>query len=315
MRLSILICSLKSRSVQLNRLLDQLGPQQTPDVEIKVLADAGELTVGAKRQRLLEQAEADYVCFIDDDDCISQRYVEGLLEAIETTLPDCVSMQGVRRQDGKPPTAMLMSRNQRRQGVLNRPINHLCPVERSLATATGFADMDCGEDCDYADRLSPLLSTEAYANPGLVQYIYNFDAAKSATWQPAIYANRFGGAFDITLELESPVDWQWQLLLPAPLHVSQCRHEAGEWCRAMQDNTSAGALCKLRIRKELPDSAVEVWVNGDDYDRRVWRTNAGEGQMGHIRLTSVQWKAIKLKTVDCSVGGKPALIRYTRHGI
>ena len=68
--LSVLTCSLKSRSQVFKRLENILKKQifNTNQVELLANIDNGEKTIGCKRNELLNAAKGQYVVFIDDDD-------------------------------------------------------------------------------------------------------------------------------------------------------------------------------------------------------------------------------------------------------
>ena len=95
-KLSVLICSITSRKILLQNLVEELKRQSiddTNDVEILVEMNNKEITTGAKRNLLLKKARGDYICFIDDDDRVSKDYIVKILEAIKSN-PDCCSLEG-----------------------------------------------------------------------------------------------------------------------------------------------------------------------------------------------------------------------------
>ena len=93
MKLSILICHVPERAEKLERLMDVLRPQLNDGVEVLIETDAREMTIGAKRNLLLEKAKGQYVCFVDDDDLVPPYYVAKILEAISKH-PDCIGIRG-----------------------------------------------------------------------------------------------------------------------------------------------------------------------------------------------------------------------------
>lgn len=179
--LSVLICSIPSRRRQLERLVDYLRWQMrqpehrrghvqgfpypnTPLVEICVDLD-DHITVGEKRQRLLERAVGQYVAFVDDDDMVSHDYITRVLKAC-AELPDCCSLVGVITEDGNNPRRFEHSLKYdswytREDGVYIRTPNHLSAVRRDLALQAGFLAKNVGEDHAYSNALLPLLKSEA----------------------------------------------------------------------------------------------------------------------------------------------------------
>ena len=161
----------------LDALLDALWSQvltlETPR-EVEILVDDRPGIVGTKRQRLLEKSRGEFVCYIDDDDRVHERYVARILEALRSTPEaDCVKLTGILTANGQNPTAFENSLQHATwyTGKLAgrtcyfRCPNHLNPVKRELALKTGFGAIRYGEDADYSLRLRPLLQKEADTGP------------------------------------------------------------------------------------------------------------------------------------------------------
>lgn len=176
MRLSILICHLKSRAESLTALLDCITDQIMfpEDIEILVEGDTGEMTTGAKRNILLEKACGNYVAFIDDDDLVTADYVSSVLKAVETE-PDVVGIIGkMYCSNGKDGTFTHSIQHKdwvnKEGGIYLRPPNHLNPVRRVHAIATKFPDKSFAEDQDYSMRLLPMLKTEVMVDHPIYLY-------------------------------------------------------------------------------------------------------------------------------------------------
>ena len=58
-KLSILICSLQERQEKLNRLMEVLKPQINDEVEVIIKSDSREMSIGTKRNSLLNEAKVD----------------------------------------------------------------------------------------------------------------------------------------------------------------------------------------------------------------------------------------------------------------
>jgi glycosyltransferase involved in cell wall biosynthesis len=173
-RLSLLVCSLEARHRDLCRLTNCLQPQMSDAVELLINIDAGQKTIGQKRNELLEQAAGDYIAFIDDDDLVADDYVEKVLAAVATG-PDCCGMEGIITLDGKDPRRFIHSLRYRewfeRDGVYYRNPNHLSPVKRELALKIGFPEKNYWEDRDYSARLLPLFHREVYIDGPIYYYL------------------------------------------------------------------------------------------------------------------------------------------------
>lgn len=102
-RLSILIPTLASRTGKLLSLLQELNYQiQLKPVQVLWLGDNKSMSVGEKRNRLMQMASGDFIAYVDDDDQISENYVEVLLEAAKAH-PDktVICFRGTQNTDGK----------------------------------------------------------------------------------------------------------------------------------------------------------------------------------------------------------------------
>lgn len=178
--LSILILSIPERRELLNRLLDTVYPQITPEIEILISLDKGN-NRSTKRNQLLAASTAHYSCFVDDDDKLSPSYSASLLAALKSG-PDCVGFKVKRWNDGKQSAEAELSRRysaytsritptpQGEYEYFQRPINHLCPVRTEIAQECAFRVMPDAEDFDYAMRLRPLLRTEEFVDEYLYEY-------------------------------------------------------------------------------------------------------------------------------------------------
>ena len=79
--ITIFVPTMTSRAAVFEVMMAELNRQMASlvdpsEVELLTELDDGELTIGAKRNRLLERATGDYVASVDDDDKIHPRYLE-----------------------------------------------------------------------------------------------------------------------------------------------------------------------------------------------------------------------------------------------
>jgi len=175
--LSILICSIPDRRKQLERLVDYLRWQSRlfPST-VEICVDLSmDITVGEKRQKLLERACGQYVAFCDDDDWVDSRYVSRVLKACAEA-KDCASLTGVVTTDGERPEAFEHSIKYERWETVDgkhlRCPNHLNVVRRDLALKVGFVAKNVGEDHAFSDKLRPLLTSEADTGTTPPLYLY-----------------------------------------------------------------------------------------------------------------------------------------------
>ncbi len=176
-QLSILICSLAQREESLLRLLDVLEKQSTDKIEIIVETDNGEIATGTKRNNLLRKARGEYVCFVDDDDMVSEDYVSKILVALKSK-PDCCSIEGEIHQGKRNRKRLFFHSMKYREWyeenhIYYRSPNHLNPVRIQLALKIGFPDENVGEDIWYSKRLLSLLKTEVVIKGIIYFYLTN----------------------------------------------------------------------------------------------------------------------------------------------
>lgn len=137
------------------------------------------MSVGKKRQLLLEKATGDFIVFFDDDDMPYPGYIDKILKAInDPSNPDCIGIWGNMTTDGQNPQTWIHSIKYRVWGSKKdgydyyRPPIHFNPVRRDLALKAGFKDMRYSEDADYSKRLRPLLRKEVFIQEPLFHYQY-----------------------------------------------------------------------------------------------------------------------------------------------
>ena len=182
-KLSLLICTLTDRTNYLDRLMECLNKQKTDEVEILVSLDNREKTIGQKRNELLDQAQGDYIAFIDDDDLVSDDYIQLVLESINKSNPDVIGLHLLMTVNGANEERTYHSlkynrwwdepdpdRPGRRRYFRNP--NHLNPVKRELALKVKFPGINHGEDHDYSKGLLPHLSTEEYIESPIYYYLF-----------------------------------------------------------------------------------------------------------------------------------------------
>ena len=174
MKLSLLICTLPERAAFLARLRRILDPQcKNQPVEILLDDRPRPVSIGSKRNSLLQAAKGDYVAFIDDDDLVSTSYVRLVLDALRPN-PDCAELRGIITTDGggAKPFIHTVDCDEwcEKNGVYWRYPNHLNSIRRDLALQAGFPDNSYGEDKTFSDRVKPLLKTMGRISQTIYRY-------------------------------------------------------------------------------------------------------------------------------------------------
>jgi glycosyltransferase involved in cell wall biosynthesis len=187
--LNILICHIPERYDFLKRLNGILDPQLTPEVKV-IIDDSRYKSIGRKRNDLMARADAEYVCFIDDDDRVSVDYVRLVMEGIKKDV-DCCSLKGIITEDGLNPLIFehsIMYKEYRTVGDednrhpgnvhYERYPNHLNVVKTEIAKwfkfpeeKHEFGDSNHGEDTSYATQMfrAGVLKSEHYI-PSVIYY-------------------------------------------------------------------------------------------------------------------------------------------------
>lgn len=183
---SILIPTMTGRDATLQRLLESIREKTTriaPDlrIEISIYYDNKETSVGMKRQSLLQGAKGKYMSFIDDDDDITDAYIEDLVATIRGNHP-VMRLRGQIAQftfthSLENKLTDVMARGE----VFLRPPNHLNPMMTDVAKLISFGDAVRGEDLDWTMRLSRsgfLVGEYVGPDSNRIHYIYNMGTRK-----------------------------------------------------------------------------------------------------------------------------------------
>jgi len=185
---TIAILTIKGREKYYQRLKSSLDIQVADKpIQIIVLKDNKERSIGDKRQLALELAQTKYISFIDDDDVISNNYCDIILNELKNDV-DGVGFRGIITS----PMSRVMEfvhkaglkysdKPEKYQGslVYTRPLNHLNPIKLEYAKQIGFKDLNMGEDHDFSLRLaeSNLIQNDVFIDEYL--YFYQYRPNKS----------------------------------------------------------------------------------------------------------------------------------------
>ena len=179
---TIFILTINGRENYLKRLRGLLDPQLNHQVDVVVLKDNREHSIGEKRQYAVDNCTTKYINFIDDDDIIAGSYVDKILHWMRRDAYG-VGFRGIITMDGKIPVEFIhkaglpySEKPVRYDGAMRytRPLNHLNPVMTSIAKEIGYKPISMGEDRDYSIRLaeSGLVQDDCLVNDYLYFYQY-----------------------------------------------------------------------------------------------------------------------------------------------
>lgn len=194
--LSILICTLTSRKEQFERLNKFLEKQIEEadcrdDVEILVFEDDKDYPVGYKRNRLIEEASGEYICFVDDDDWVSDTYVSKIVSVLKKYPGvDCIGFKGLLVSKTLGNKEFIHSTQYKRysedKNYYYRPPNHLNIMRKELIKNYKFPDINFGEDADWTMNIckDAILKNEIFIDD--VIYFYFYEPYKSETFPKPI---------------------------------------------------------------------------------------------------------------------------------
>ena len=155
-------------------------------MQVVSLSDNRTLSIGAKRNRLVQMATGQYISFVDDDDRVSPDYVPQIFNVL-LRKPDVVGIVGEistpfplsnRKHKSMFYHTIKNKKYYRSMRGYERPPNHLNPMRRDIALQYSFEDISMGEDTDWAMRicLDGKLKKEVFLPR--VLYYYDFQPQK-----------------------------------------------------------------------------------------------------------------------------------------
>lgn len=187
--LSILIPSVPERFAFLEKITNDLKQQaDKKEVEVLVFMDNRRRTIGAKRNDLIKLAQGKYTVFIDDDDEVSDDYVDQILNAIKNNDdPDCIVYdvwvsgysETYPEMKDKICKYGIEYTYQNKEEAYYRPPNHLSVYRRQIALAHSFKDASYAEDDQWASVACKYIKKQVRINK--ILYFYNY-VPKPMTW-------------------------------------------------------------------------------------------------------------------------------------
>jgi glycosyltransferase involved in cell wall biosynthesis len=186
--LSILICSTHTRWRTFGRAIqeqvweqyDALPADDQRRVEILMLTDNKQMTVGDKRNTLVGAAQGRYVAFVDDDDRIEADYLAALLAATGSGA-DVITFWAAVTINGGPVKlchyGLEFDRDRNTALRYERLPNHICAVLREVALRLRFPSTSYGEDAVYARALKAFLLSEQH----IPRVLYHYDYSDATT--------------------------------------------------------------------------------------------------------------------------------------
>lgn len=184
--LSILMATTPDRSEMFVRLYNEIQRQisymdtfHSSLGEIEVLVDdskrflEGGLSIGKKREALLNRVTGKYMCYLDSDESIAPNYLETLVRLCHQDKDAC-TFRAIAKTDhfwgiinmGLTYPDLEASPN----FVTLRNVWHVCPIKTTIAKEHKFNNISYGEDIEWLLEVRKHLTSEAKAEIILLQY-------------------------------------------------------------------------------------------------------------------------------------------------
>ena len=177
---SVLIPTIPGREQSLSNLLESLYEKTKricPEVRLEICLgfDNRETSIGMKREKLLQNANGKYASFVDDDDQITDAYVEDVWATIQGNYHVMRLRGTMSGHVFSHSTENKLSDPMARGDEFLRPPNHLNPMMTDVAKFIHYKDSLRGEDLDWTIRMAQtgFLQNEYRSDPSRIHYIYN----------------------------------------------------------------------------------------------------------------------------------------------
>lgn len=177
--LSIHVPTIEGREEVFEKLKQKITNQiqGRSDIELLVLKDNKEISIGKKRQKLIDMTTAKYIVQIDDDDDIADDYILTVLPYLTTNI-DCIGyLEHITPEGsgGRHKTACHSNRFQdwatNKEGFdFVRTPFFKDIIRTDIVRAIGVDDLRFGEDYSFSKKLknSKLITTEVF----IEKYMY-----------------------------------------------------------------------------------------------------------------------------------------------
>ena len=184
--LSILIPSIPERAYLFNPLYDELNRQVAymhdthPTLgKIEILVDnsdsflRGGMSIGQKRDSLVQRATGRYLCFLDDDDAVSGDYLETLVRMAQYKA--CIlTFNAFCKLETYWMVVEMSLKNEineeARPGIIQRRPWHVCPVISTYAKQHKFENVSYGEDWKWFEKVLNHCYAECTTDAILYEY-------------------------------------------------------------------------------------------------------------------------------------------------
>jgi len=149
------------------------------EVDIIFEEDNKEMSVGKKRQKLLERANGIFVVGFDSDDWPAETYILDIILALrENPFTDHVGFIESCDIDGQKSTSIFSIKHKSWDDYeigydQVRCANPKSVIRRTKAIQVGYEDLRFGEDRIFSEKVTPILEAEIFIEKPLYYYRHN----------------------------------------------------------------------------------------------------------------------------------------------
>lgn len=190
---SVLIPAIFERTDSLLRLSAELERQIAADsltgVEIISVLDNRAVSVGAKRDAVLQASHGDYVAFVDDDDWVALNYLSSITAAIrEHPGVDVITFQQLAFIDSETPALVTFKLGNPNEDhnptAYRRAAWHVNAWRADLVKQFHFPDSYYGEDWAWAAQCNAAATTSHHIGEALHQYRFRSELSRAFAVPP-----------------------------------------------------------------------------------------------------------------------------------
>jgi len=195
-KLSILVPTVPSRIKYFYpRIMEQLLSQikSRRDIELIALFDNNKRTIGKKRQEMLDLAQGEYTIFLDDDDRISDDFIEQIMNALYNNPEcDCVVYNSFCSVNGDPGYICKygiefdyhISNEGTQQKEWRGKPSHTMVYKSTITKKHKFKDIGHAEDVDWVKRASLDIKNQVRIDKILYYYDANYNTTSETASLP-----------------------------------------------------------------------------------------------------------------------------------
>ena len=178
--ITFLIPTILGRESSLRRLTTSIHEKMVriaPTIRytIDIGFDNREMRIGSKRQSMIQNSRGKYSAFVDDDDVITDAYIEDVQESIRGSYQVMRLRGQIQQYTFTHSLEYSLTSPMALGDVFVRPPNHLNPMMTDIAKFVPYGNASRGEDLDWTIRMAKtgFLTHEYKTDDSRIHYIYN----------------------------------------------------------------------------------------------------------------------------------------------